>query len=431
MSVLYLAVTMTTTNFNWDSHPTHVKKMLQYLLISRDMSDVTLVCDDKKQLKAHRVILSACSPTLKDIICEIPSNNPVIYLKGIESLELEAILQFMYLGQTSIDQERIIDFMEVAKSFEIEELSNLEDNKINTKDLKNMEQEEMSVGQEEELFESDDNDEIDGEENMFKKPREKTIEAIPSVNPSKPSVQEINPPFEQSLEDNNYETLDGKEISIGSPEKEILEHTPSTNLSRSPALEMNSYFDKTNVQRNISNPILLRNDDYSRFILGNNSEEIQPDISIKVKTISSDDLMRVNKAIQEKNEDVVVMESFPVQNVPSLDPSKTGQIPSRVKSYDTSKYKYKCQMCDFRAVSKSARAIHIQTVHEGIRYSCDRCDYSASLKGNLKVHIQAIHEGIKHPCELCNYQATQKASLSAHKKTKHFMHYYGNQIAQK
>ena len=53
----------------------------------------------------------------------MPQNNPVIYLKGVQSLEMKSILQFMYLGQATFYQDRMNDFLNVAKSLEIKEIS--------------------------------------------------------------------------------------------------------------------------------------------------------------------------------------------------------------------------------------------------------------------------------------------------------------------
>ena len=46
----------------------------------------------------------------------------VIYLRGIQYKELEAIIQFIYLGQISIKEEDLEDFMTAAKELEIKEL---------------------------------------------------------------------------------------------------------------------------------------------------------------------------------------------------------------------------------------------------------------------------------------------------------------------
>merc|ERR1711949_108278 len=89
-----------------------------------EFADVTLVTDDKHQIRAHRNILSACSPVFKNIL-QIDSNNinPVIYLRGIQQSEMESIMQFIYLGEAKFDEERMNEFLKVSKNLEIKELS--------------------------------------------------------------------------------------------------------------------------------------------------------------------------------------------------------------------------------------------------------------------------------------------------------------------
>ena len=86
-------------------------------------ADVTLVTDDKKQIKAHRNILSASSPVLKDILqINKDMRHPVIYLRGIQHSEMESILEFIYLGQAKFDEERMNELLLVAKNLNISEL---------------------------------------------------------------------------------------------------------------------------------------------------------------------------------------------------------------------------------------------------------------------------------------------------------------------
>ena len=40
--------------------------MLHEMMKSNELTDVTLVCDDKKQFKAHKIVLSACSTVFKN-----------------------------------------------------------------------------------------------------------------------------------------------------------------------------------------------------------------------------------------------------------------------------------------------------------------------------------------------------------------------------
>ena len=48
-------------NLNWHTYLDHLREMLHEMMKSNELTDVTLVCDDKRQFKAHKIVLSACS----------------------------------------------------------------------------------------------------------------------------------------------------------------------------------------------------------------------------------------------------------------------------------------------------------------------------------------------------------------------------------
>ena len=90
------------------------------MMTSDSFTDVTLISDDKKQIKAHRNILSACSPVFKNILeMNSQNNHPIIYLRGIQYSEIESILQFIYLGEAKMFHERVDEFCLVEKNLEI------------------------------------------------------------------------------------------------------------------------------------------------------------------------------------------------------------------------------------------------------------------------------------------------------------------------
>ena len=97
--------------------------MFKDLYQEESHSDVTLVSDDQTQFKAHKIVLSACSPVFKKIIESNPSQHPLIYLRGIQSYEMESILQFMYLGEGKFYHERMREFIKVAQDLEVKEIS--------------------------------------------------------------------------------------------------------------------------------------------------------------------------------------------------------------------------------------------------------------------------------------------------------------------
>ena len=97
----------------------HSKRILSDMINSNEFTDVTFVCDEQKQISAHKSIVSSCSPVLKTIIRSNPHPNPLIYLRGINYLDLQAVLQYMYLGEVNIPEERLTEFLNLAKEFSI------------------------------------------------------------------------------------------------------------------------------------------------------------------------------------------------------------------------------------------------------------------------------------------------------------------------
>ena len=109
-------------SLTWHAYLDHLKSMMKELMMNEDFSDVTLVTEDKKQIKANVNILSACSPVFEEIFKKEKKSSTIMYLRGIQFSEMEPIIQFIYLGEATFDEERINEFLAVAKSLEIKEL---------------------------------------------------------------------------------------------------------------------------------------------------------------------------------------------------------------------------------------------------------------------------------------------------------------------
>jgi len=105
------------------SFQSQLQTTLKELFTENTFADVTLVSDDQIQIPAHKFVLSACSPVLKNLLLNNPHSQPLLYLRGVEQQELQSILQFMYLGEARIYQERINDFLDIAMDVQINEFS--------------------------------------------------------------------------------------------------------------------------------------------------------------------------------------------------------------------------------------------------------------------------------------------------------------------
>ena len=79
----------------------------------KDFTDVTLACEDQS-IKAHKVVLSSCSPFFKKLLKTHSHPQTLIYMKGMKASSLMAIIDFLYLGEANVFQEELDSFLALA-----------------------------------------------------------------------------------------------------------------------------------------------------------------------------------------------------------------------------------------------------------------------------------------------------------------------------
>ena len=107
----------------WDDFQKNIGSSFRELQLSNDFSDVTLVCEEGQQIEAHKIILSACSPFFKSVLCKNKHLHPMIYMRGLKSKDLLAVVDFMYQGETNILQEDLDDFLALADELQLQGLT--------------------------------------------------------------------------------------------------------------------------------------------------------------------------------------------------------------------------------------------------------------------------------------------------------------------
>ncbi|XP_026727330.1 broad-complex core protein isoforms 1/2/3/4/5-like [Trichoplusia ni] len=114
-------------SLRWNNYVSHVTEAFNVLRFENDLVDVTLCCDGGK-IKAHKMLLSACSSYFKQIFKENPCQHPVIIFRNFKFEDLNAIINFMYHGEVNIFQEQLESFLITAELLEVKGLTdNVED----------------------------------------------------------------------------------------------------------------------------------------------------------------------------------------------------------------------------------------------------------------------------------------------------------------
>ena len=110
-------------NLCWNEFEIAASQTLKNLLSDQEFTDVTLTCDDDKQIHAHKIVLSSCSPVFRRMLLKNPHPHPLIHLRGVSHSELKSVVEFLYLGQTEVGQHQLPYFMSVARDLEIRGLA--------------------------------------------------------------------------------------------------------------------------------------------------------------------------------------------------------------------------------------------------------------------------------------------------------------------
>jgi hypothetical protein len=109
-------------SLRWDRYQCHLVTAFESLLEHSDFVDVTLGSEGRK-LSAHKMLLSACSPYFRELLKDNPCQHPIILLRDIPYKDLAALLQFMYNGEVSVQQDHLDSFLKSAESLKIQGLT--------------------------------------------------------------------------------------------------------------------------------------------------------------------------------------------------------------------------------------------------------------------------------------------------------------------
>jgi len=106
----------------WNDFHSNITSAFSEIRDDDDFLDVTLVCDGDI-VRAHKLVLSACSPLFRIMLKKNSHPQPMIFLRGIRFPDMVAILNFMYHGEVNVNQEDLQQFLAAAEELRIKGLS--------------------------------------------------------------------------------------------------------------------------------------------------------------------------------------------------------------------------------------------------------------------------------------------------------------------
>lgn len=106
----------------WNDFESNISIAFREIREEKDFFDCTLSVGDR-QIQAHKLILSACSPFFRGVLRNNPHQHPLLYLKGVAYTDLTAVLNFMYHGEVNVAQEELNSFLAVAEDLKVKGLT--------------------------------------------------------------------------------------------------------------------------------------------------------------------------------------------------------------------------------------------------------------------------------------------------------------------
>ena len=95
----------------------HVFKAFNDIQSHNLYTDVTLVSEDNIQFQVHKLILSAGSKFFRDILSDKAHPHPMLCLDGVTSKNLDRVIKYLYVGEVSVPQASLQEFLQVSQKF--------------------------------------------------------------------------------------------------------------------------------------------------------------------------------------------------------------------------------------------------------------------------------------------------------------------------
>lgn len=109
-------------SLRWNNYLRHITCAFDSLRSDEDLVDVTLSCEGKR-IRAHKMLLSACSTYFRDLFKENPCQHPVIIFRNVKFEDLAALVDFMYQGEVNVVQDQLASFLTTAELLAVQGLS--------------------------------------------------------------------------------------------------------------------------------------------------------------------------------------------------------------------------------------------------------------------------------------------------------------------
>nr|XP_018915640.1 PREDICTED: zinc finger and BTB domain-containing protein 49-like [Bemisia tabaci] len=109
----------------WNNHQNNLLGVFSQLLQDESLVDVTLACSEGHSIRAHKVVLSACSSYFQSLFIDHPNRHPIVILKDVCFAELRTLVEFMYRGEVNVEYCQLSTLLKTAESLKVKGLAEM------------------------------------------------------------------------------------------------------------------------------------------------------------------------------------------------------------------------------------------------------------------------------------------------------------------
>ena len=160
----------------WNDFQQNISTTFGNMRENSDFADVTLACEDGRQVEAHKVILAASSPFFQKLLHRNKHTHPLVFMRGIKSVDLVAIVDFLYHGEANIYQENLDAFLVIAEELNLKGLTGGK----NTSEIEDPTTIESQI--------NSDTDEMIKKSQILNPKRNNTLELAPNYNETRNEI---------------------------------------------------------------------------------------------------------------------------------------------------------------------------------------------------------------------------------------------------
>jgi len=109
-------------SLKWNNHKTTFFHVLSTIRSKEAYCDATIACDGRFY-PVHKLVMSTCSDYFEEMFERTNCKKPVIVLKDIRHEDLEALLNYMYVGEVNVLQNELAGLIKAAECLQIKGLA--------------------------------------------------------------------------------------------------------------------------------------------------------------------------------------------------------------------------------------------------------------------------------------------------------------------